>query len=155
MDAVIGRVDGKPIEVLHMDVQGAELAFIRSMRSAVEQRQVRFVVVSTHHESISGSATTHEDCVQALQALGAKVFVEHDVFESYSGDGLIVAGFLPADRSIVLPQISRNQRRRALFVGGPSSPQATLKQGWLRRQVFKLSRSCRKRIQGGFSRRVA
>jgi SAM-dependent methyltransferase len=155
MDAVIGRVDGKPIEVLHMDVQGAELAFIRSMRSAVEQRQVRFVVVSTHHESISGSATTHEDCVQALQALGAKVFVEHDVFESYSGDGLIVAGFLSADRSIVLPQISRNQRRRSLFVGGPSSPQATPKQGWLRRQVFKLSRSCRKRIQGGFSRRVA
>ena len=155
MDAVIGRLDGKPIEMLHMDVQGAELAFIRSMRSAVEQRQVRFVVVSTHHESISGSATTHEDCVQSLQALGAKVFVQHDVFESYSGDGLIVASFSPADRSIVLPKISRNRCRQSLFVGGPSKPEAATNQGWLQRQVHKLGRSCRKRIPGVFARRVA
>jgi len=155
MDAVLARVGGRPIEMLHMDVQGAELPFIQSMRRAIEQRQVRFFVVSTHHQSISGSATTHEDCVKAIQALGAKVFVEHDVFESYSGDGLIVASFAAEDRSIVLPQISRNTRRRALFVGGASSPEAAPKQGWLRRQVFKLGRSCRKRIQGGFSRRVA
>jgi len=156
MDAVIGRVDGKPIEMLHMDVQGAELAFIRSMRSAVEQQQVRFVVVSTHHQSISGSATTHEDCVEAVQALGAKVFAEHDVFESCSGDGLIVASFAAEDRSIVLPEISRNPLRRALFLDRPSRPAAApAKKGWLRRQVRKLRRSYRKRIPGGFARRVA
>ena len=155
MDDVIARVDGRPIEVLHMDVQGAELAFIRSMRRAVEERQVRFVVISTHHESISGSPTTHEDCMHELRSLGAKVFAEHNVYESYSGDGLIVASFSPADRSIVLPKISRNLRQRALFVGGPSSPAAAKKQGWLRRQVLKLRRSYHKRIQGGFARRVA
>ena len=156
MDAVLSRVGGRPIEMLHMDVQGAELPFIQSMRRAVEQRLIRFVVVSTHHQSISGSATTHEDCVEAVQALGAKVFSEHNVFESCSGDGLIVASFLPADSSIVLPEMSRNPLRRSLFVDGPSIPAAApAKRGWLRRQVRKLHRSFRKRIPGGFTRRVA
>ena len=117
MDAVIARVNGKPIEVLHMDVQGAELQFIESMWRAVEARKVRFAVVSTHHESISGSATTHEDCVRALKSLGATVFVEHDVYESYSGDGLIVASFTAEDSSLVLPAISRNGRGQSFFSG--------------------------------------
>ena len=144
-----------------MDVQGAELPFLESMRKAVTERMVRFAVISTHHESITGSATTHEDCVRAIQSLGAKVFVDHDVYESYSGDGLIVASFAPEDRSIMLPAISRNVRERSLFSGCISLSQtaalaATRRQhGWLRRQVLKLRRSYRKRFKGGTKRRVA
>jgi hypothetical protein len=172
MDAVLARVGGQPIEMLHMDVQGAELPFIESMRRAVAERKVRFIVVSTHHESvfsayqksISGSQTTHEECVRALQSLGAKVFVDHDVYESYSGDGLIVASFAAEDRSIVLPAISRNVRERSLFRGwtsrapvvaaaaGPTPPPP---RGWLHRQVLKLGRSYRKRFKGGAARQVA
>jgi hypothetical protein len=44
MDALLDRIDSSPIEVLHMDVQGAELPFIRSMPRAVEAGLVRFVV---------------------------------------------------------------------------------------------------------------
>ena len=161
MDAVLARAGGQPIEVLHMDVQGAELPFLESMRKAVTERMVRFAVISTHHESITGSATTHEDCVRAIQSLGAKVFVDHDVYESYSGDGLIVASFAPEDRSIMLPAISRNVRERSLFSGCISLSQtaalaATRRQhGWLRRQVLKLRRSYRKRFKSGTKRRVA
>ena len=170
MDAVLARLGGRPIEILHMDVQGAELPFIESMRRAVAERKVRFTVVSTHHESvfstyqksISGSATTHEDCVRALQSLGAKVFVDHDVYESYSGDGLIVASFAAEDRSIVLPAISRNARARSLFSHSMSRNPVAVggtvplkRHGWLRRQVMKLRRSYRKRFRGEATRRVA
>ncbi len=173
MDAVLARVGGRPIEILHMDVQGAELPFIESMRRAVAERKVRFIVVSTHHESVfssyqklsTGATTTHEDCVRALQSLGAKVFVDHDVYESYSGDGLIVASFAAEDRSIVLPAISRNVRERSLFSGwisrAPSGAAAASvatpprQHGWLHRQVLKLRRSYCKRFKGGSARQVA
>jgi hypothetical protein len=167
MDAVLARVDGRPIEMLHMDVQGAELPFIESMRRAVAERKVRFIVVSTHHEAVfsryqklsTGATTTHEDCVRALESLGAKVFVDHDVNESYSGDGLIVASFAAEDRSIVLPAISRNVRERSLFSGwisrAPSVATPPRQHGWLHRQVLKLRRSYRKRFKGGAVRQVA
>jgi hypothetical protein len=165
MDAVLARLEGRPIEMLHMDVQGAELPFIRSMRRAVTAGRVRFTVVSTHHESISQSATTHEDCVRALEAIGATVLAEHDVFESYSGDGLIVASFAAADRSIVLPTISKNVREKSFFAYVPERgatnvvpvPVAMPKppRGWLRRQIGKLGRSCRKRLLGRSDQRVA
>lgn len=115
MKAVSALAGGTPIEVLHMDVQGQELPFIQSMREAAGRRQVRFVVASTHHSSISGSMSTHEDCCDALIALGATILCQHSVQESYSGDGLIVASFYEEDRRISLPDISRNEPRLSLF----------------------------------------
>jgi hypothetical protein len=98
-----------------MDVQGAEHPFIQSMANAVDGGKVRFIVVSTHHESISGSASTHEDCVREITALGGHVFCEHSVSESFSGDGLIVASFFPCDRALEFPSISRNHAATSLF----------------------------------------
>ena len=165
MDALLACVGGRPIEVLHMDVQGAEQSFIQSMRRAVAERQVRFAVVSTHHESISGSAETHACCIRAVESLGGHVLVQHDVFESYSGDGLIVASFEQADRSIVLPSISRNVSKPCLFPPTSRLPVAEavvlpaliqpLSQGWLGRQVAKIGRSCRKRLKRRGIRQVA
>ena len=108
MDGLLDRIDSSPIELLHMDVQGAELPFIRSMPRAVEAGLVRFVVVSTHDAAISGSATTHADCIRELEFCGGAILAEHGVAESYSGDGLIVAGFQSQDRGIRLPEVSRN-----------------------------------------------
>lgn len=103
------------IEVLHMDVQGAELPFLQSMHSAVLGGKIRFLVVSTHHSSISGSKTTHEDCVAAIRQIGGTILIDHDVQESFSGDGLIVATFYPHDQFLKLPPISRNTARKSLF----------------------------------------
>jgi predicted RNA methylase len=102
-----------PIEILHIDAQGAELPFLCSMSGT--SARPRFVVVSSHHRLISGSATTHEDCIAMIETLGGFVLAEHSVQESFSGDGLIVASFAVHDRSIVLPEISRNRTSLSLF----------------------------------------
>ena len=106
MPALTTRLDQAPIEVLHMDVQGAETGFIRSMRDAGASGVVRFLVASTHHASITGSMTTHEECLAELRSQGAVILSEHSVAESYSGDGLIVAAFDPRDAGISLPPLS-------------------------------------------------
>lgn len=107
--------DEAVIEIVHIDAQGAELDFLRSMRAATSAGKVRFLVASTHHHSISGSPTTHADCVAEIEKQGGTVLAEHSVEESFSGDGLIVAAFLPVDGNIVLPDISRNRPETSLF----------------------------------------
>jgi hypothetical protein len=71
--------------------------------------------ISTHHESISGSPFTHSDCIDILKNLGAIILVEHEIHESFSGDGLIVSSFDPEDAKISLPSISRNTSDNSLF----------------------------------------
>jgi FkbM family methyltransferase len=106
---------GTPIEVLHLDVQGAELPFLESMHGRVEPGQVRFIVISTHHACISGSPNTHRDCLGALERLGAVVLCEHSGEESFSGDGMIVASLAPQDAEVPFEPISRNLPEASLF----------------------------------------
>jgi FkbM family methyltransferase len=115
MEGLLALTGGEPVEVLHVDVQGSEWPLIQSMRRAVEAGLLRFVVVSTHHEMISGSKTTHQDCLKELRTLGASILSEFNVEESYAGDGLIVASFLPEDSNIRLPAVSRNSAHACLF----------------------------------------
>jgi FkbM family methyltransferase len=115
MAGVLARVGGRAIEVLHIDAQGAELGFLQSMPAAVAAGLVRFLVVSTHHASISGSKTTHEDCLDAVRSMNGTIFAAHSIQESFSGDGLIVAGFFRQDTRIVMPPLSRNRPESSLF----------------------------------------
>lgn len=115
MAAVLDRIGGQTIELLHIDAQGAEDDFIPSMRHAVENRAVRFLVVSTHHSSISGRLDTHGECCDMIRSLGGHILIEHDVQESFSGDGLIVASFFSQDRYLPMPPITRNIAKNALF----------------------------------------
>jgi len=103
------------VELLHMDIQGAETAFLQSIDSATAQNRLRFIMVSTHHSSISGSKSTHLDCMERLRDLGATILIEHDVIESFSGDGLILASMLPEDCALWFPNISRNRAETSLF----------------------------------------
>lgn len=115
MDSVLNLTGGSNIEILHMDVQGAELAFLKSLGNATQNGKIRFVVISTHHRAISGSQTTHEDCLEEVRRLGGHILLEHDIQESYSGDGLIVASFVTHDKILKLAPISRNQAENSLF----------------------------------------
>lgn len=115
MDGVLACCGGAALELVHLDIQGAELGFIQSMQAAVGAKLLRFVMVSTHHSSISGSKTTHPDCVEALRSLGAHILVEHDVIESFSGDGLVLASFYREDAGLKFPEISRNRAQTSLF----------------------------------------
>jgi len=113
--AVLAHAGGGDIELLHMDIQGAELPFVQSITENMAREKLRFVMISTHHSCISGSTTTHPDCVDALRALGGTILVEHDVIESFSGDGLILASFMPCDSGLWFPPISRNRAETSLF----------------------------------------
>ena len=115
MPTVMAMTGAEQIELLHMDIQGHELGFLKSMRAATAAGQVRFLFASTHHETISGSPTTHVDCAAEIVAQGGTVLCEHSVEQSFSGDGLILASFMPHDRDLAMPPISRNTRARSLF----------------------------------------
>ena len=113
MTAVAEMAGSSGIEVRHIDAQGAETSFLRSIAAA--PARPRFLVASTHHRLISGSASTHADCLAAIEAAGGHVLIEHSVEESFSGDGLIVASFREQDRSIAMPPMSRNWAEHSLF----------------------------------------
>ena len=116
---LLEQVSTDRIELLHMDTQGAELPFLLSIGRAPYHGRLRFVVISTHHQSISGSATTHRDCLAALINMGAFILSEHSVEESFSGDGLIVASFCAEDSRIAIPTISHNKPENSLFGPDP------------------------------------
>ena len=132
MPALAARLRGRPVEMLHMDMQGAELPFLRSLRRA--DVAVRFVMVSTHHKSITGSSATHDDCCAELRSQGAVILAEHGVLESYSGDGLVAASFDPRDAAIELPEMSRHRGANPLW---PS---------WLRRKIARAATFCRRLV---------
>jgi FkbM family methyltransferase len=159
MASLLDRIGHQPIEVLHLDVQGVETGFLRSMRRCRIADQLRFIVISTHHESISGSTTTHDDCLAELRTQGAAVLVEHSVAESFSGDGLIVASFNLHDRWRRLPSISRAAPELSglLWESAGIGPAVSAESpAWLRRQALKLQRSWTKRLEElGLQKRAA
>jgi FkbM family methyltransferase len=150
MPALEERIGHEPIELLHMDVQGAETGFLRSMRRSAAAERVRFMVISTHHESISGSPSTHDDCLAELRAQGAVILAEHSVAESFSGDGLIVASFAARDRWLRLPPMSRAPEELSELiwesVGLAPAEASGAAAAWLRRQAERLRRSWAKRM---------
>ena len=112
--SVLALSGGEPVSVILADVQGAETALLAGGRDVLEAGGVRFLVLSTHHHSISGSPTTHQDARDVLGELGAHLVAEHTVGESYSGDGLIAVSFDERDRDLRV-EISRARYRESLF----------------------------------------
>lgn len=102
------------IDILHADVQGAELQVLEGAERAIAAGKVRFVVLSTHHHQIAGDPLLHHRCGEWLRERGAHVIAEHTVTESFSGDGLIVASFAAEDRDLWV-EISYNCPSRSLF----------------------------------------
>jgi len=102
------------IDLLHLDVQGAETDVLSRALNTASGRRVRFLVVSTHHHSISGDPLTHQRSLALLKQAGAHIIAEHTVGESFSGDGLIAASIDPRDRDLVVG-ISRCRYRDSLF----------------------------------------
>ena len=98
MEEVNGQVD-----LLHMDIQGAETDVLEMGFHHLVANKVQYVIISTHHQSISGDPLTHQKCIQIIEKAGGRIIAEHDVYESYSGDGLICAYLGGED--IELPQM--------------------------------------------------
>jgi len=103
------------LHLLHCDIQGAETEVLESCRELFLGGQIGWVFVSTHAHQISGDPLTHQRCLAILRECGATIEVEHDVHESFSGDGLIVARFDPPPADWVPVQISSNRASQSLF----------------------------------------
>jgi hypothetical protein len=66
-------------------------------------------------DSLSGCVDTHEECFDLIRSFGGHILVAHNVQESFSGDGLLIASFFEQDRSLRMPPITRNTPAASLF----------------------------------------
>ena len=115
VDEIVKQNQIKQIDILHMDIQGAELEALEGAIKSIEQKMIRFIFVSTHHHCISLDPLTHKKCLQLLKTHGANIIASHSVDESYSGDGLIVASFSEEDKDFKV-EISHNHYGNSLFL---------------------------------------
>ena len=103
------------LDLLHADIQGAETEVLESCRELLKAGRIGWVFVSTHAYQISGDPLTHQRCLAILRESGATIEAEHDIHESFSGDGLIVARFDPAPADWSTVRISYNRASQSLF----------------------------------------
>lgn len=103
------------LNMLHCDIQGAETNVLSSCTDMFRAGQIDWVFVSTHAHQISGDPLTHQRCLDILRGAGAIIEAEHDVHESFSGDGLIVARFCPAPEGWTPVKVSVNRHSTSLF----------------------------------------
>lgn len=103
------------LDVLHCDVDGAELEVLASCEALFRAGRIGWRFLSTHAPQISGDPLTHRKCLERLRDFGAIVEVERDVYESFDGDGLVVARFPGTARDFEVPSISYDRAGRAFF----------------------------------------
>lgn len=112
---LLGGLNIGTLDILHCDTQGAEIAVIRSCETLFRSGRIKFGVFSTHSHHITGDPLTHQRCLQMLNQFGAQILAEHDVHESFSGDGLIAAYFGNEPLAWEEPAISLNRYSTSLF----------------------------------------
>lgn len=103
------------LDLMHCDSQGAELAALQSCEALLRAGKIRFVIVSTHIHFISGDPLTHQRCLHLIREFGGRILAEHDVHESFSGDGLIAAYFGREPIDWVEVPLSYNRYSTSLF----------------------------------------
>lgn len=112
LDSLMALKSWESVDLLLIDIQGAETELLSRARPRLKKGDVRFVVVSTHHVSISGDALTHQKVLEILLATGGHIVAEHSVQESFSGDGLVVAAYRDPDLNV---PVSYARSRDSLF----------------------------------------
>jgi FkbM family methyltransferase len=114
LSSLMTLADLDRVDLVLADVQGAETVLLERGRGLLADGRVRFLIVSTHHHSISGDPLTHQHALRLLNDLGANIIAEHSVAESYSGDGLIAVSFDDRDEHFTVP-ISHARAKESLF----------------------------------------
>jgi FkbM family methyltransferase len=114
LQALLTRFALPRVDMLLLDVQGAETALLEGALEVFRAGRVRFALVSTHHHAISGDPLTHQRCLDLLVGAGAHVIAEHTVGESFSGDGMIAVSFDDRDRDLRV-EVSHARVGESLF----------------------------------------
>ena len=102
------------VEIVHCDAQGAEAFIVDQIIELGKDQKLRFCIISTHSYEITGDPLTHQKCLAKMNEAGAHIIAEHDVHESYSGDGLIAASFSSVDKDFKV-EVSCNRYSESLF----------------------------------------
>ena len=103
------------LDLLRCDAHGVEMDVLRGCAGLLQEGRIRTVLVSTHHHSISGDPLTHQRCMALIEECGGAVFAEHDVHESFTGDGLIAARFGPDQAGWPIIPLSLNRYSTSLY----------------------------------------
>lgn len=74
------------VDILHADIQGYELQMLEGARESFAAKIVDYVFVSSHSNFL------HYRCIETLERSGFVILAEADLLETYSTDGVIVAG---------------------------------------------------------------
>ena len=115
VDDFLEREAIQSVDLLLADIQGFELEMLQGATRSMQKGVIRFIVISTHHHSISHDPLIHQKCLEVLEKHSARILVEHTISESFSGDGLIVASLNPRDQNLPNIEVSRNFPRNNLF----------------------------------------
>ena len=102
------------VDLLHVDIQGWELKMLQGSIKSLNKKKVRFLFISTHHHSISHDPLIHQKCIDFIKENGGYIISEHTIYESFSGDGLIVASFDKKDSEFKVP-ITYNRACNNMF----------------------------------------
>lgn len=84
IDDFLAREHIEHLNILHADIQGAELLMLKSCVKSIKSKKIDYFFISTHGD-------IHNQCLQFFKKHGLEILVEHSYFESVSCDGLIVA----------------------------------------------------------------
>lgn len=114
LDSLMAENEIDHVDLVLADVQGAESVLVRRADPSLRAGRVRFLVVSTHHHSISGDPLTHQRMVDLIVNAGGHIIAEHSITESFSGDGLVAASFDERDVDLRVP-ISYARAKDSLF----------------------------------------
>ncbi|MCC7517950.1 MAG: FkbM family methyltransferase [Verrucomicrobiae bacterium] len=74
------------LDLLHADIQGHELEMLQGARESLEKRNIDYVFISSHSNRL------HYECLDLLERSGYVVLADADLLETFSHDGVIVAG---------------------------------------------------------------
>jgi FkbM family methyltransferase len=102
VDSIIADEKLNMVDILHFDIQGAELDTLHGAKASIKAGKIRFVFISTHHYSISEDPIIHQRCVDFIKSNGGNIVANHGILESCSGDGLIVASFDSRDKDFTV-----------------------------------------------------
>ncbi|MFN0104381.1 MAG: FkbM family methyltransferase [Bryobacteraceae bacterium] len=84
LDDLLARCGVPFAHIVHVDVQGAEVDMLRGSESAIREKRLGYIFLSTHSRKL------HDECLDILKR-DFVILAEHTRAESYSTDGLIVA----------------------------------------------------------------
>lgn len=74
------------IDLLHSDIQGAELEMLTDMIPLLDQKKIHYLFISTHSDQL------HADCLRLLQQHQYRIIAQADYeHETFCFDGIIVA----------------------------------------------------------------